>query len=353
MKKTKGISLIVLVITIIVMIIIAGAIILSLSNTNVIDQAEQAKDKYNLSQLKEAVNLDRTNALLTRYNTTEGVNISVKELFGLTDSDAIELTSTKTMPANMPAGKYYKLDVTKYGMQSAETVENNTIKGAYVINDNYDIYYVVEGTTSEVELPIDDDKVIELLEKYYNDDYEDSAEMLSKLKQELQLQHLEGTELHCISTSFFDENREYAYIYFPTRGKIYSLIDVSESDKENDYKVEYLKREENITIYEDAEKIEQVRSELKAVFVGKTEVEMKAKYDNETLEQYILQNCPSIKSLRLNDNWESKWYFFWDLNFEISQSIGKDEYDFCESNSVGVVLDENNIYEDIYIEYGN
>ena len=79
MNKTKGISLIVLVITIIIMIIIAGAIILSLSNTNVIDQAEQAKDKYNLSQVKEAVNLDRTNALLTRYNTTEGVNISVKE----------------------------------------------------------------------------------------------------------------------------------------------------------------------------------------------------------------------------------------------------------------------------------
>ena len=167
MKKTKGISLIVLVITIIVMIIIAGAIILSLSNTNVIDQAEQAKDKYNLSQLKEAVNLDRTNALLTRYNTTEGVNISVKELLGLTDSDAMNVASTNTMPANMPTGKYYKLDVTKYGMQSAGTVEDNTIKGAYVINDNYDIYYVVEGTTSEVDVTTggEDSDLVEVLGK--------------------------------------------------------------------------------------------------------------------------------------------------------------------------------------------
>lgn len=43
----KGISLIVLVITIIVMIIIAGAIIISLSNSNVIDKADDAVSETN------------------------------------------------------------------------------------------------------------------------------------------------------------------------------------------------------------------------------------------------------------------------------------------------------------------
>ena len=42
MKKIKGISLIVTVITIIIMIIVAGAVILTLTNTNIIDQADNA-----------------------------------------------------------------------------------------------------------------------------------------------------------------------------------------------------------------------------------------------------------------------------------------------------------------------
>ena len=53
----KGISLIVLVITIIVMIIIAGAIIISLSQTNVIDQAETATVKSNDAEAKSLIAL--------------------------------------------------------------------------------------------------------------------------------------------------------------------------------------------------------------------------------------------------------------------------------------------------------
>ncbi len=51
----KGISLIVLVITIIVMIIIAGAIIISLSQTNVIDQATTATEKSNDAEARALV----------------------------------------------------------------------------------------------------------------------------------------------------------------------------------------------------------------------------------------------------------------------------------------------------------
>ena len=51
----KGISLIVLVITIIVMIIIAGAIIISLNSTNVLDKADTAVVNSNEAELKSAV----------------------------------------------------------------------------------------------------------------------------------------------------------------------------------------------------------------------------------------------------------------------------------------------------------
>ena len=55
MKRNKGISLIVLVITIIVMIILAGAIILSLNNAGIIGKANQAVDASNEAQIKNIV----------------------------------------------------------------------------------------------------------------------------------------------------------------------------------------------------------------------------------------------------------------------------------------------------------
>ena len=51
----KGISLIVLVITIIVMIIIAGAIIISLSQNNIVDEATTARDDANLANVRAIV----------------------------------------------------------------------------------------------------------------------------------------------------------------------------------------------------------------------------------------------------------------------------------------------------------
>ena len=76
MKSNKGISLIVLVITIIIMIILAGAIVLTLNNTSMIDKAEYAVDANNEASVKtfaemlwsEAyLNTDRTQEKLEKY----------------------------------------------------------------------------------------------------------------------------------------------------------------------------------------------------------------------------------------------------------------------------------------------
>jgi len=59
----KGISLIVLVITVIVLAILAGAIIISISNTNVITETAETRIAADLANAKAAVNLAYSNAV--------------------------------------------------------------------------------------------------------------------------------------------------------------------------------------------------------------------------------------------------------------------------------------------------
>jgi len=64
----KGISLIVLVITIIVMIIIAGAIIISLNGTNVVNRADEAVTKSDVANLRSALTLEYAEIMALNYD---------------------------------------------------------------------------------------------------------------------------------------------------------------------------------------------------------------------------------------------------------------------------------------------
>ena len=70
MKNKKAISLIVLIITIIVMIILASAIIMSLDNTNIFNKAEEATDKYTGVQEKQKI----TNIYVDNYKKCDIIN---------------------------------------------------------------------------------------------------------------------------------------------------------------------------------------------------------------------------------------------------------------------------------------
>ena len=79
MKRNKGISLIVLVITIIVMIILAGSIILSLSNNGIIGKANEAVEKTNINQVRTLAELKWAEAYLDeKINTDEEYSKAVK-----------------------------------------------------------------------------------------------------------------------------------------------------------------------------------------------------------------------------------------------------------------------------------
>ncbi len=97
MKKEKGISLIVLVITIIVMVIIATTIVISLKNAGIIDKANQAIDLTNESQVQDFAALVWADAYTNNKrdeNLIESVKIKLEEQ-GITEQNwQINITNT-------------------------------------------------------------------------------------------------------------------------------------------------------------------------------------------------------------------------------------------------------------------
>ncbi len=69
MKNKEGISLIVLVITIIVMIVLASAVIVTLSNSGIINNASEATELTNLKQVEQLANLAWSEAYLNMAKT--------------------------------------------------------------------------------------------------------------------------------------------------------------------------------------------------------------------------------------------------------------------------------------------
>ncbi len=111
-SQREGISLIVLVITIIIMIILAGAIILTLNNSGIIGRAEEARDKSDTSTLKEAANIAYSEWTLARQmdGETKSADAYVKDKLkdqGFSDEDLqlvyIEDTG-KILIATVPEG---------------------------------------------------------------------------------------------------------------------------------------------------------------------------------------------------------------------------------------------------------
>lgn len=85
--KKKGISLIVLVITIIVMIILAAAIIITLANNGIIGRANEAVEGINEAQVREMANLAWAELYLDGEEITAGKIIDYLKANGMTDAE--------------------------------------------------------------------------------------------------------------------------------------------------------------------------------------------------------------------------------------------------------------------------
>ena len=97
MQKKKGISLIVLVITIIVMIILAASVVITLNNTGVINRANEAVDLTNESQVQDLAALVWADAYMDKLRGQDLIDKVTEELGkqGVT-TDKWDITITDT-----------------------------------------------------------------------------------------------------------------------------------------------------------------------------------------------------------------------------------------------------------------
>ncbi|MDD2628258.1 MAG: SUMF1/EgtB/PvdO family nonheme iron enzyme [Clostridia bacterium] len=96
-NQNKGISLIVLVITIIVMIILAGAIILALNSSNIIGRAQEARNKTDYASARDVVTLANAEwILMSEAEQTEASS----------DGTFATYAEKKLEEAGIPEGKY-------------------------------------------------------------------------------------------------------------------------------------------------------------------------------------------------------------------------------------------------------
>lgn len=120
--KKKGISLIVLVITIIVMVILAASVVITLSNTGIIDKANEAVNKSNKKEIEHLVVLAWADA----YSEGKTSEAQLKE--------AVE----KALSDSKVDASDYNIIVTENGVTVEDKDEtNNTSKGI----NKYGFYY--------------------------------------------------------------------------------------------------------------------------------------------------------------------------------------------------------------------
>lgn len=115
MKETKGITLIALIITIIVLIILAGVIItLVLGNNGIFNRAKQAKEEYEIAAEKEKSQINEVNNFLEekpkklKYDETKldsemllnNVTINEEGIVDLSQSDSYITIDKAFLPGN-------------------------------------------------------------------------------------------------------------------------------------------------------------------------------------------------------------------------------------------------------------
>ena len=158
MQKKKGISLIVLVITIIVMIILAASVVISLNNTGVIDRASQAVKLTDEKQVQDLAALIWAEAYLDE-NRTETLEKVVKDKLaeqGVTDenwnilitNEGLNITA-KQKVITIPEGGTFASLVSEEPEEYKEYVAGEKLPEGYKIK-NGDAY--VEGDYTYIYL---------------------------------------------------------------------------------------------------------------------------------------------------------------------------------------------------------
>ena len=137
MKRKQGISLIVLVITIIVMIILAAAVVITLSNTGIIERANSATNQMNTKQIQSLATLAWADAFMEGARTEEELQTAVNEALKDTLKDIDE--------------SIYEINVTNKGVTVINRLEEPIVWETHskTIPDGATYYVNVTDTKTE------------------------------------------------------------------------------------------------------------------------------------------------------------------------------------------------------------
>ena len=162
MQKKQGISLIVLVITIIVMIILAASVVITLSNTGVIGRASEAVDLTNEAAVQDMAALIWADAYMDNKRGTDLVNEVTTKLGeqGVTsDKWNITITDTGIVVTNKNSSSGTALGslitAANYGdkVDYTVTVDGTTYSDWQIYYHNVDyVYLIAENSVGTVSL---------------------------------------------------------------------------------------------------------------------------------------------------------------------------------------------------------
>lgn len=151
-KGNEGITLIALVVTIVVLLILAGVVlILALENNGIINKTVDAKEKTTIAQEKENVRLAYNGAVVeTKGGEITDTNINDQlQKMGL-DTSVIGGNGIKTVTVNQE-GRSYTIasDGTVCGPSYGITGLNNELE---IISGSFQTIYVVSGRTATLSI---------------------------------------------------------------------------------------------------------------------------------------------------------------------------------------------------------
>lgn len=154
----KGMSLIVLVITILVMIILAGVVVVGLSNNNPIGQANSAKALTDLANAKQQVSLYASNKLGSAYNA-DGTAKDTTLVTATTVPNAVvelgaEITVSKLESKEADTTVHY-YEITDAGYTEMAVTKTSVAGAKYAADINGNLILVLPNETAFAKLASD------------------------------------------------------------------------------------------------------------------------------------------------------------------------------------------------------
>lgn len=339
-SENKGITLIALIITIIVMLILVGVTVNIALNGGLFDVTKKATIKQEIAIMQEVIDIEIVN--LTAKNIEEGkdLEVSAKDIITaceMTSSKSITLGTEVKYISNVniaPQGICYILEPSKLNVNTTRgngSKEDGTTSDLFIIDSNKKIYYILEAQITQV-------KILSSLEKYILGNTGDGKNIAEIMDDSKKFIDDPDTEV--------DESKYQNLLTFmsETSGDGY-ISTTYMNDGNNIYKFNYLEGYDGTrkTIESSGLKIVDV---LETARIGKF-----VKYDNK---KWIIMYDDNINGLQMiSENPSEKVYLgFGDENFteneitELDGVEGKSRLEISLHSYNNVVKTLNNICEE-------